>query len=211
MKKIFLLGDSIRIGYDKYVRMAFEEVAEVYYPNGNCRFASNILRHLPDWKEKTGCGNDVDLVHWNTGIWDALVMLDGDNHTPLDVYKIYIERLCRLIKILFPKAKMIFATSTVVREELFIRHKLYNKDIDKYNETAVEIVKRYGGEINDLCMVSKGMPVGYYSDHVHFYTKEGTRVLTNQVVSCIEGCLDIQSKKLDYDALFKEEQNILGV
>ena len=32
MKKIVLIGDSIRMGYDKYVKMALEGVAEVYYP-----------------------------------------------------------------------------------------------------------------------------------------------------------------------------------
>lgn len=33
MKKILLIGDSIRMGYDKYVKLAFEGEAEVYYPD----------------------------------------------------------------------------------------------------------------------------------------------------------------------------------
>lgn len=40
MKKILILGDSIRQGYDKYVKMSFQDVAEVYYPGDNCRFAA---------------------------------------------------------------------------------------------------------------------------------------------------------------------------
>ena len=39
MKKILLLGDSIRIGYGKYVSMAFEGQAQVYAPTDNCRFS----------------------------------------------------------------------------------------------------------------------------------------------------------------------------
>ena len=38
MKKIILLGDSIRMGYDKYTKMALEGVAEVFSPEENCRF-----------------------------------------------------------------------------------------------------------------------------------------------------------------------------
>ena len=34
MKKIVLLGDSIRMGYDKYVKEALADVAEVYYGRG---------------------------------------------------------------------------------------------------------------------------------------------------------------------------------
>lgn len=145
MKKIVLLGDSIRAGYDKYVKLAFEDEAEVYYPNDNCRFAAYIMRHLVDWKSEMNCGDDVDLVHWNAGLWDDLVMLDGRNHTSVEVYKDYIDRVCNLIHILFPNAKMIFATSTPVQEELFTTCKRYNNDTERYNEEAVKIIKQHGG------------------------------------------------------------------
>ena len=55
MKKIVLLGDSIRQGYDKYVKMAFEKTANVYFTGDNCRFTTYIIRHLPDWKNEFGC------------------------------------------------------------------------------------------------------------------------------------------------------------
>ena len=32
MKKIVLIGDSIRLGYEAYVRSAFQGIAEVYAP-----------------------------------------------------------------------------------------------------------------------------------------------------------------------------------
>ena len=69
MKKIVLIGDSIRKGYDRYTKMALEDVAEVYYPEENCRFAAYTLRHLPDWKDQFNSGDDVDCVHWNAGLW----------------------------------------------------------------------------------------------------------------------------------------------
>ena len=41
MKKVVLLGDSIRMNYCKYVKSKLEGIAEVYYPDDNCRFAQN--------------------------------------------------------------------------------------------------------------------------------------------------------------------------
>ncbi len=211
MKKIVLLGDSIRLGYDKYVKMAFADVAEVYYPQENCRFAAYLCRRLHEWKNELKCGDDVDLVHWNAGLWDDLILLDGEHLTPIEVYKMYIERICRMIRILFPKAKMIFATSTPVQEELFLTCKRLNKDTEAYNQVAAEIVKSYGGEMNDLYSLAKASSVEYHSDLTHYYTKEGTRMLTNQVIRCIEESLAIQAKPLDYDALFEEVGSIIGV
>ena len=211
MKKILLIGDSIRLGYDKYVKMAFEDAAEVYYPEENCRFAAFVFRHLDEWKTSLGCGDDVDLVHWNAGLWDDLILQDGVHMTPIDIYKFYIERTCNMIKILFPKAKMIFATSTPVQEELFLGNKRYNRDTEEYNRAAAEIVKKHGGEINDLYSLAKASPVEWHSDLTHYYTKEGARMLADQVVKSIENTLGIQGKVLDYDALFAETEKILGV
>lgn len=52
MKKIVLIGDSIRMGYDKYVKEALAGTAEVYYPSENCRYAQNVLRFAHDWKKQ---------------------------------------------------------------------------------------------------------------------------------------------------------------
>ncbi len=211
MKKILLIGDSIRMGYDTYTKMAFENSAEVYFPGDNCRFTGYIIRHLYDWKNELGLNDDIDLVHWNAGLWDDLVMLDGKHHTSLEVYKENIGRICNIIKILFPKAKMIFATSTPVQEELFTVCKRYNKDTESYNAAAIEIVKKYGGETNDLYTLMNNAPVEYHSDFVHYYTKEGTRLITNQVVNCIEKVLGIKGKALDYDKLFAKKENVIGI
>ena len=211
MKKIVLIGDSIRQGYDRYVKMALEGIANVYYPANNCRFAAYIVRHITDWKEEMTCGDDVDLVYWNAGLWDGLTMVDGKPHTPLETYQEYIERVCNIIKILFPKAKMIFATSTPVQEEQFTGWlKRYNADTCRYNVAAGEIVRAHGGEVDDLYALANNAPESYHSDRTHYYTKEGTKLLTEHVLSTLEQALDIQAKKLDFDALFSEVDNIVG-
>ena len=75
MKKIVLIGDSIRMGYDKYVKEALAGTAEVYYPDDNCRFANYVLRYLHEWKAEGKWPSDVDLVHWNAGLLTALSFL----------------------------------------------------------------------------------------------------------------------------------------
>lgn len=211
MKKILLIGDSTRQGYDKYVKMSFEGVAEVYYPGENCRFASYIVRNLHDWKWKLGLPDDLDLIHWNAGLWDDLVLLDGEHLTPLPIYEYYIERVCKMIALLFPTAKVIFATSTPIQEELFTTCKRYNADTRLYNAAALEIVKKYGHEINDLYAITENIPKSYYSDLAHLYTKDGAKLHTEKVVSAIEGVLEIKGKALDYDSLFESNNDIIGV
>ena len=211
MKKILLIGDSIRVGYDKYVKMAFEGEAEVYFPAENCRFAAYVTRCLHEWRDKLKLGEDLDLIHWNAGLWDDLILLDGEHFTPLPVYEMYIERACKMMNRFFPKAKMIFATSTPVKEELFTTCKRYNKDTEAYNLAAVNIVTRYGGVINDLYSEVKAAPKSYYSDLTHLYTKGGTKLLTEKVVSAIENELSIKGKELDYDALFAKTDKIVGI
>ena len=210
MKKILLVGDSIRAGYDSYVKMALEGVAEVYYPWDNCRFTSYVLRNLLIWKDELKL-EGIDLIHWNAGLWDTLYMHDGKPLISLSEYKENIHRICKVMGILFPGAKMIFATSTPVQEELFGELKRYNKDIEAYNAAAIEIVSEYGATINDLYSTMAKLPKSYHSDLTHYYTKEGTQVITDQVLSHLEKALDIKAKPLDYDALFAEKEEIIGM
>ena len=46
MKNLFLVGDSIRIGYDKSVKKTLREKANVIFPTENCQFAAHILRYF---------------------------------------------------------------------------------------------------------------------------------------------------------------------
>lgn len=201
-KKILLLGDSIRIGYAKYVRLAFEDVAEIFYPEENCMHTTNIIRNLCDWKESKSWSDDIDLVHWNAGIWDSLIMIDGKPLIKIDVYKENIGRISDMINMLFPLAKVIFATSTPVREELFTTYKMYNHNTEKYNKVACESVIAHGGSISDLYSLLRDVPAEFHSDRTHFYTKAATELITNHTVGIIEKEMGIKAKKLDFDALF---------
>ena len=159
MKNILLIGDSIRQGYDKYVKAAFEGVAGVFYPNENCRFSTYIIRNLCEWKKEYVPDVEIDLIHWNAGLWDGLIMQDGMPLVDIEEYKKNIERICKMIKLLFPCAEMIFATSTPVQEHLFAGtgFERFNKTTEEYNAAAVKIVMSYGGKINEFVLYERTM------------------------------------------------------
>ena len=97
MKNVLLIGDSIRIGYDKAIKRTLEGKANVYFPEDNCRFASYVLRYIEEYKWIVPEGK-VDVLHWNTGLWDCLRLYEEEPHTPLDFYAYYMERICQRIK-----------------------------------------------------------------------------------------------------------------
>lgn len=52
MKHVFLIGDSIRMGYASAVGKLLEDVAAVESPEENCRFTTNTLCFLNTWAEQ---------------------------------------------------------------------------------------------------------------------------------------------------------------
>ena len=63
--------------------------------------------------------------------------------------------------------------------------------ITAQNATAVEIVEKYGFEVNDLYAVSLNLPPEAHSDAVHYYTSIGTKAFTDSTVSHIVSALGI--------------------
>ena len=197
MKNILLIGDSIRMGYDKSVKKSLEGKANVYFPEENCKFAAYVLRYICDYGALVK-DSEPDIIHWNAGLWDCLRQLGEEPNTPKDIYAYYIERICIRIKKVYPNAKVIFATSTsVISEKMINDFKRYNEEIEEYNKAAVEIVKKYGFEINDLYAVSANLSESAHSDAVHYNTPEGTEAFTKQVLKCLSPYIDINDK-IDY-------------
>jgi len=191
MKNLLLIGDSIRMGYDKSVKATLEGKVNVYFPGENCKFAAYLLRNFHEYLKDVK-GENVDVVHWNAGLWDCLRLFGEDVHTPVEIYEYYIERLCVRIKKVCPNAKVIFATSTrVISEKMSDSFKRYNEDIEAFNAAAVEVVRKHGFEIDDLYGVSASLPEEAHSDAVHYYTSMGTKAFTDQVLKCVAPALGL--------------------
>ena len=215
MKKIILLGDSIRMGYDKYAKMALEGVAEVYSPEENCRFTQYMLRFIHKWVGDSGFGEDTDLVHFNVGLWDVIQIMYDEPITPIDVYEQYLHRICKRIRECCPKAKIVFATSTPIHQANYesVKHEFWrsNETIKAYNAVAVKVMKEHGIEVNDLYALMEGAPDHYFSDRTHYYTKDATEVMTGRVLQVIEEQIGVTGKQLDYTKLFGASSDDVGM
>lgn len=197
MKKIVLIGDSIRLGYEKYVKEAFDGVADVYSPTENCRFAEYTLRFAHEWKSKGEWPTDVDAVHWNAGLWDVLRILGDDPLTPKCAYENFIRRIDKRLRTIFPNAKFIFATSTAVKEEGYgSSFKRFNKDIEEYNAIALSVLSETDTMIDDLYAVTKDIPDACRSDMTHFNTPDGVKTMGSAVVGSLCDVLGISETDL---------------
>jgi len=183
MKKIYLIGDSIRLGYDSRVRELLEDEAQVYWAMDNARFVQYTLRCLSDWGNNDCPAEKIDLVHWNNGLWDALHVL-GDElpQTTPDAYREGLVRIIGRIRKVFPNAKITFATTTSVIESR-LKPTFYrkNSEIEQYNAIAREVMAEYGIEIDDLYPVSCDMPDDWHSEDGVHYTPEGYQALAEAV------------------------------
>lgn len=188
MKKIYLIGDSIRFGapgspgYGVYVKERLKDEIEVYAPDENCRFAQHTLRFLHEWAEGMPC-EEIDLVHWNNGAWDVLRLFGDEPLTDIDFYGKTLERIYKRIRFLFPKAKIIFAFTTSAKQEwekdYFSRR---NREIEMYNQKAVEVLSPLGVIFNDLYSITSGFEDAMRSDWVHF-ADAGCEILADAVIA----------------------------
>lgn len=189
MKKIFLIGDSIRFGagenspgYGVCMKEKLNGIAAVYAPDENCRFAQYTQRYLQEWAAKSPA-KEIDIVHWNNGLWDVLHLCDDDEpFTPIDMYIQVLERVYKRIRFCFPNAKVIFAANTPVIEawghQGFMR---YNSEIKTYNAAAKAMCERLGIGWNDLYSVAEALGEGAHSDWVH-YNRTGCEALADAVI-----------------------------
>ena len=187
MKKVFLLGDSIRMGYDSFVRELLEGEAEVCFSEDNGRFAGYTYIGILSWKNLAGNPDDVAVVHWNNGNWDcAHFGRDSEPYSTVEEYAAWLRRVYFCIRRNFPNAKVIFATSTGIAPGWYERmaNPRSNEEIAAYNRAAERVMAELGVPVNDLASLAAGFPAEYYRDYAHF-TDEGSRLLAGAVADKI--------------------------
>jgi hypothetical protein len=191
MKTVYLIGDSIRQGYDYLVRQQLSEDMHVYYPEENCKFAKYVLRCAGDWISQACDPQGVHAVHWNAGLWDVLYLYGDDVFTPLDEYIETLRRIHRRLQVVCPKAKQIFATSIRVIDKRYDNLDFFrrNEDITRYNEAACELMEELRVPVNDLYAVSMQLSDDEWVDHAHPYSEHGRRTLANAVCQSIKEVL----------------------
>ena len=162
MKRVLLLGDSIRMGYQPMVTELLQGKAEVTGPEDNCRFTLYTLWHVSQWVNAAG---EVDLIHWNNGIWDLYTHLqDGSSISTPEEYGRNLRRILKEIQALRPKARILFATTTPVAEG---NGQISNESIDCINAIAHEIMRDERIEVDDLNPALRGQAGLLCDDKLH--------------------------------------------
>lgn len=161
MKKVALLGDSIRlIGYGTKLPEITQGEFEIWQPEDNSRFVQYVLRQIFDYSKEI---DEAEIVHFNSGEWD-ICRLYGDSTFTTPEY--YVSQLERITDILQKKGKkVVFATTTPVKEANKYN---FNEDIEYFNKIAVEALTNKGVVINDLySVVMEDLENNIREDNLH--------------------------------------------
>ena len=189
MKKLVLIGDSIRLHYQPLVTQALATEAAVWGPKENCRTSTDILANAKEWI----FDHCPDIVHINCGMHDLRIDPEVSTHyVPIEKYAANLDEIFALIG-RGGQRTLIWATLTPLNER---RHqhsrpsRRYESDVALYNETALNLARKHGARINDLhrSVAAAGPDRLLSSDGVHF-TEEGYGFLAAAVVSAVRSCL----------------------
>ncbi len=182
MRKVTLIGDSIRLAYHPLVKKKLEGRAEVWGVWENGGNTRDVLANLDAW----AIDHPADVIHLNCGLHDVLVTPDIPYQVPIDEYADNMRKILDRLKS-ETKAKLIWATTTPVIDS---RHKVsgmrYEVDVQKYNAVAVEIADVAGALVNDLHGVIEkaGIMDCVSSDGCHM-TDHGYQVLADAVAFAV--------------------------
>lgn len=196
MKRVLLLGDSIRMGYDDFLRDLLKDQCEVIYDSeDNGRFAAYTLWQANQLLKQYG---NFDLVHWNNGYWDMNVeapMTEAIH--PVEEYVHFLRRIIGLLR--QNGAKIIFATTTPILQGgssqdntgTGVQINYSNEWVETYNAAAKKLMAEEHIPVNDfyaLCMEDKNR---YKCEDMLHLTEEGYRRCAAQAASMIRRELGI--------------------
>ncbi|MBC8233360.1 hypothetical protein H8E77_27750 [bacterium] len=200
MPLIVLIGDSIRMGYQRFVQEELCDEAEVWCPTQNGGTSSNVLAHLQECSLRSPTpsaygviSRNPDVVHLNCGLHDIKREFDAENNNvPIQEYRKNVEQILRTIKENI-QANVIWAMTTPVNEEWHHERKGFDRfesDVDAYNREAIQIAEKVGVRINNLyeVIMKSERDKLLTKDGVHF-TEEGSELLGRAVAEAVRSCL----------------------
>lgn len=188
--KVVLLGDSICNGYTKYVQKNLEGKVKIYHPTDVGRFTTYFLRYIAEWAHNLRIGSDIDIVHFNVGLWDILRIYGDEPLVSLEQYTDNLKRIYKRLRYVFPNAKLIFALTTPICEDASDYSLLrINADVSAYNKAAKIVFEKCGVDINDLHAIAMELLQEHYQDMVHF-TEEGYERLGRHVSEVIQSYVE---------------------
>jgi len=187
-----LLGDSIRMGYQKEVERNLAGKVEVWSPEENCEDTTFSLPRLEKWL----AGRKAAVIHVNWGLHDIFLNEKEEPRRSVEAYAANLRKLFAKIKELDKDAVLVFALTTPVDEARQRTSKTYgrlvrrNSDVDAINAKAKEIAAEFGARIDDLHapVAEEGVEVMLVDDGIHLNPKAAS-VLGAKVAKSVEDAL----------------------
>lgn len=169
MKNVLLIGDSIRMGYCQRVKENLKDVADVRWPNENCRCTQYTYISIWQWINIFDSPEKVDYIHWNNGQWDVAHWYGDEKslNTPKE-YAVMLKRIYLQLKKSFPNAKVVFATTTPMSPaNIKGGNPRSTEEIKVYNQAALEVMNELEVEVDDLFTAQLNVPAEDYKDYCH--------------------------------------------
>jgi acyl-CoA thioesterase-1 len=180
LPRVFLIGDSISIGYTIPVRKLLQGKANVLRPADNCGPTTKGLERMDKWLDV----GKLDVIHFNFGLHD-LRLMPKTNQCQVEI-KTYEENLRKIVaRLKQTGAKLVWATTTAVVDGP--NRKRRNQDVAEYNEAALRVIKAEGIEVDDLyaeLMKNPDREKLTTPEGTHF-TPEGYELLAKSVAASI--------------------------
>ena len=190
MKKVLLLGDSIRMGYQRFVKEELADEYEVIFSAENGRFAAFTMWQVNQMFKH----NDyIALVQWNNGYWERNIEAPMQTAMhPVDEYVYFLRRIAEYIKA--QNAKIIFATSTPILKAGTAPDltgtagslNFKNEWVTEYNAAAKKLMKELDIPVNDLYELLYDESKNHYKceDRLHL-SEEGSRRCAKRIAELI--------------------------
>lgn len=183
MKKLLLIGDSVRMNYQPAVVRRLNGIVQICAPQDNARFARYTLWYIREW---LGTYGTPDIVHFNNGMWDVYRHEKNGEIFTGDIkdYMTSIEKIYNLIAA--TGAKIIFATTTPVRDD---NPNAKNSDIDRYNAAALSILAHKPVIINDLNLLLRHNTQKYICDDLMHLSQDGIELCGEKISETVKSLL----------------------
>lgn len=171
LPRVLLIGDSITRGYGKQVEAGLKDKAYV------ARLATSKSLGDPALLDQVALvlrEHSFDVIHFNNG-------MHGDGYSE-ETYAAALPELLATLKKHAPRARLIFGTTTDVRERGNLERVHAKTDrMIRRNQLIAAFAKRENIAVNDLFEVVRDHPEMHAADGVHM-TEKGYEALAAQVV-----------------------------
>jgi isoamyl acetate esterase len=183
--KVALIGDSIRMNAEPFVRERLPQRIRLMSPPVNCESSRKVAECISDWVPR----GEVDLVHVNCGLHD--IRYDPGRDRPVSSAQEYEANLRNIFAHLAASGTaVVWATSTPIDEAMHNRSKpsrRYRADLLEYNLRSVSLAREYGFRIHDLHETLSQMALDtlLLADGVHF-NRTGNALIGQHIADAIK-------------------------